>query len=228
MQASHLLCAFGLCALSSITAAQEPAPAAASAPGAAAPRVAKVRALSLRPGDEAYPATLHAKGVQGVVEVLALIGADGSPVEVSVASTSRSQDLDEAGLALVRTLKFGVAPAGNAASAASATPGLKVLVPVEFQRDSVATLGKKTCREFSVDAAYFRATFPEKSVSDMPALRMTTGVLVMAAPQRAAADVIAMSKKTASANAAIVEACTAAPDSAFLSVYRDLVAKVAG
>lgn len=223
MRQSALVIALALCGALPAATAQEPVAAPASAASSPSGLTAKVRTVSIRPSDAVYPEALHSRGVQGMVEVLAVIGPDGFPVQVAVAKTSRSKELDEAGLAVVRDLRFG---AQGAASAPSARPLPPVLVPVEFLRDSVTTLSKKMCREFSVDAEYFRTTFPEQQVSDMPVVRMTIGLLVMAETQRASGEkIVSLARRSSAAGKEIAAACAAAPDSLYLPVFRELVAK---
>jgi TonB family protein len=202
---------------------------AAPTPAASAPvaqPLARVRPVSVRPGDEAYPEALHSKGVQGVVEVLVTLGSDGKPTEASVASGSRSQALDAAGLALVKGLQFGVKAPAEGASSPAVPNATRVLVPVAFLRDSLSTLGKKTCAEFVVDVDYHRATFPEQQVADMSVITMTTGALVMGGFQRSGPDkLVALAKKAKAAGRDIAWACAAAPERLFLQQFKELMEK---
>jgi TonB family protein len=219
------LAAFALCPSAWAQEAPATPTPAASAP-AAQPPLAKVRPVSVRPADEAYPEALHSKGVQGVVEVLATLGSDGKPTEVSVASGSRSPALDAAGLALVKGLQFGVKAPAEGASSPAVPNATRVLVPVAFLRDSLGTLGKKTCAEFVVDVDYHRATFPEQQVADMSVIQMTTGALVMGGFQRTGPDqMVALAKKAKAAGRDIAAACAAAPERLFLQQFKELMEK---
>ena len=217
------LTAWALGSLAGLAAAQVPPTPAAPAASAAAPAVVRVRAVSIRPADPVYPEALDRRGVQGVVEVLAELGPDGYPTAVSVAKTSRSPELDQAGLAVVRDLQFG---RPGAASAPAAAPLPPVTVPVEFLRDTVAALPKKTCAEFNVDVAYYRATFAEQKIHDMPVLRMTMGLLVMASgPSLNGTQLVALSRRVNAAAQKMPEVCAAAPDALYLQRFRELASQ---
>jgi TonB family protein len=195
-----------------------------SEPAASAPRpvvqVARVRPVSIRPSDPIYLESLHTQGIQGTVEILARVGSDGFPVEVSVQKSSRSSELDELGLKVVKDLRFGAGGAGNT------QPLPPILVPVEFLRDSVTTLSKKTCRELNVDVDYQKRTFPESNPQDMPVIKMTVGALFIASAQRATGDqLVAASRRTTAAAKEIIGACSSNPDANYLQTFRELVAK---
>ena len=57
-----------------------------------------------------------------------------------------------------------------------------VVLPVEFRRDSVATLARKTCAEFNTDLAYFRSAHPDKKLADMTVFLMSSGALFLTLP----------------------------------------------
>lgn len=202
--------------------AQPPADPAASAASAPAPaRVARLRAQSLRPGGTVYPVALAEQGVQGTADVIVKIAPDGTAGEVAIQASSRSAALDELALGFVRTLRFN--------PSAKSTPGAPlpdVILPVEFMRDTVEGLQAKTCAEFNVDAAYFRATFPETDPSHMPVIRLTTGMLLLAGMPRQGGDaLVAQAKKLNAAAAGIATACAAAPDTKYLQTFVELVKK---
>lgn len=213
----------GLAFFSACAGAQEGAvPAAATAASATSLPAQRVKARSLRPGEAAYPAALAERGVQGTAEVLAKLGADGAPSVVTIVSSSRSVELDELALADVRRLRF------RSANGASGTSLPDIVVPVEFMRDSLATLKAKTCREFNVDVAYFRSTFPELDTGRMPIINLTTGALFMGAIPTSGLTgdaLVTHAKRIREAGSGITAACLAAPDSSYLELYVDLVKK---
>lgn len=198
--------------------ARASAPAAASTASARA--IPSTDEVSLHPGAD-YPAELVKAGVQGSVVVLVTIGAEGNPADATIQQTSRSAPLDDAALAYVRSaIRLG--------SAAHPAPP-QVLVPLRFTKDSLRTLADKTCADFAVDATWFRATFPEKTLRDMPVVNMSVGALVLKQPM-ASARMMAIARHSNAAEAdATLAACTAHPDDRFLAtlsrVVDDAVAK---
>jgi TonB family protein len=217
-------------AVGSSAGAQE-APAV-PAPAASAPAMqplARTRTVSLRPADPSYPEALHSKGVQGLVEVRATLGADGKPTDLVVLNSSRSQALDDAGLALVKRLQFAIKAPAEGASSPAIPNATQVVVPVEFFRDSLGTLSKKTCAEFGVDVAYHRATFPEQQVGDMSVIKMTIGAMVLGGFQRTGpSPLVALAKKSKSAARDIAEACATSPERLFLEQFKELMDKSPG
>jgi len=209
-----------LLALASSSLQAQPG-AAAPEPAASAPsatRVVRLKAQSLRPGDTAYPAALAEQGVQGTAEVLVRIAPDGTPADVSLHATSRSAALDEQALAYVRGLRFGA----RAGAGSGALPD--VIVPVEFLRDTIEALQAKTCAEFNIDKAYFKAAFPEIEASRMPVVRMTTGMLLLAGLPRQGGDaLVAQARQLNAAAAGIASACEADPQANYLKRFVELV-----
>lgn len=57
---------------------------------------------------------------------------------------------------------------------------LAVQIPVEFRKDSMATLAGKACADFNVDAAYFRRAFPEKGIGAMTVINLAVGAMTPA------------------------------------------------
>jgi TonB family protein len=125
----------------------------------------------LRPAtmvEAVYADSERAAGVQGDVTVRGMVQTDGAIAEVAIAETSRSPALDEAALAAVRQWTF-----------------LPVEIPVpyqvqfEFHKDDLNNLQNKTCSDLNVDVAYFRQTFPELAVSDMPLKDLLVGIMLV-------------------------------------------------
>ena len=195
---------------SAIAAAQAPIPSpTASAPSTGT--LVKVRAISLRPSDaNYYPAALSVRGVQGTTLVQAELSETGAPTAVAVFQSSRSAELDAAALAVVRAVTYK-------AKEPAAQPS-QVLVPVEFLRDSVATLGQKTCSEFTIDAQYFKTAFPEVDMKEMMVVSMAIGVLFMG--RGAATDAVTYAKSLSSALPRVVEACASQREARFLEAFK--------
>ena len=55
------------------------------------PQLQRVPTVTVWPSEELYPKALYSLGIQGVVELLATLGSDGMPSEVSVVVSSRSK-----------------------------------------------------------------------------------------------------------------------------------------
>ncbi|MGM9490666.1 energy transducer TonB [Ideonella sp. YS5] len=202
-----------LCLAPALVAAEEPT---APTPPAATVMPVKVREVSLRPSDEGYPPELVAKGVQGTAELLLTLASDGSPKEIVVQSSSRSAALDQAAIAVAKGLTFK--------SKDPANPVRQVVVPIEFVRDSLTTLPQKTCREFNVDLAYFKTTFPELETRQMPVVNMTIGSYVSYGIVGLAQDkAVAYMKRVESAAKGLAEACAKEPEAGYIQTFTRLV-----
>ncbi len=196
-------------------------PSATNAPASSASSVQaplKVRTISFRPSDSEYPAELSSKGVQGKAEVLVVVGEGGVPKEMTIATSSRSTELDAAAIQVVSELKF------NSKQGAD-QPLPSLLVPVEFLRDSIATLPKKTCAEFNIDVEYFKKTLPEVDPSKMSVIYATVGTLVLTASQQGLGDIATASKRANAAAKQIAAACAASPDAMYLQLFHELARK---
>ncbi|TWT23452.1 energy transducer TonB [Luteimonas marina] len=100
-------------------------PAARESTRPAAPANREARALS-QPAPE-YPAAAQRSGVEGTAIVRVDLDANGSPVDVELAQSSRSRDLDRAALSAVRGWTFEPAIRDGKPVASS------VQVPVDFR-----------------------------------------------------------------------------------------------
>lgn len=185
---------------------------------APAPSLLRLEPLTYLQGDPGYPAELSARGVQGKAEVTIKVGPDGTPVDLQITASSRSSELDAAAVKAVEVLKFGRKPGDD-----RPLPG--IVVPVVFKRDSLATLGSKTCAEFNTDAAYFTSTFPELDPSKMEVISATVGAMVMAASPSEPGGVAAVAKRASAAARQIAAACQETPAAAYLQQFRDLMRK---
>ncbi len=184
--------------------------ASSSSPSATIP---KVRVISLRPSDAAYyPSDVAATGAQGTTLVRVSLDAAGAVTEAIIDQSSRSPKLDEAAVTLARSLSFKVREDSPSVPA--------VHVPVEFLRDSVSTLGGKSCGELNVDAQYHAATFPELPLKDMKVINMTIGILFMAQASASAEARISYSERLQDAVPRVFEECKPRPAANFLETFR--------
>jgi TonB family protein len=212
MRTAHLL--FTIALLPGLAVAEEPAASTPLTSAAVLP--VKVRAVSLRPTDEGYPPELAAKGVQGTAELLLKLGADGNPTDIAVQSSSRSPELDQAAIAVAKGLSFKAKDPAN--------PVAQVLVPIEFLRDSLTTLPNKTCQEFDIDLAWFKATFPELDVRKMPVVNMAVGSYVSyGIVGLSQVKALAYVKRVEQAAKGIVDACAKDPGTGFIKTFTRLV-----
>jgi len=119
--------------------------------------------------DASYPQALARRGVQGVVTIELTPGARGRKAVATVRESSRSAELDALALGMARRLD--IAGADGAASG---------LVTYRFRKDHTSTVAIKTCADFNVDAAYQSATFPERSLRELPVFYESIGKLIYA------------------------------------------------
>lgn len=116
----------------------------------------------------AYAETDRLAGVQGSVAVRGMVQPDGSIADVAIVESSRSPVLDEASLAAVRQWMF--------APVETPTP---YQVEIEYRKDDLNTLATKTCADLNLDVAYFRSTFPEAPIGDMPLKDVLVGMMMV-------------------------------------------------
>lgn len=181
-----------------------------------APTLMRAEELSLRPTDTQYPSELSVAGVQGDTEVLATFGDDGKLSSASIAKTSRSDKLDLAAVALVKSLSYSVKaqPLGS--------PPRQALIPVQFLRDSVSTLPLKLCKEFNIDLAYFKSTFPEMEPQKMTVVSMAIGYLALSGKPSFEKQV-ALAKSLKEIVPMTVSACASQPDAKFFEIFQNTV-----
>lgn len=137
----------------------------------------QARAVIVEPGSAYYGAELMKAGVQGTSVVSGMLQNDGSLQDLAIQASSRSAALDEAALVFVKTRHFK-AKGGEA----DARP-MPLLVPVEFMKDDLFTLDRKTCADLNVDVAYKDRTFPEDVAASPKVVEMAVGLLTIKAMQ---------------------------------------------
>ena len=125
------------------------------------------REITVYASDASYPSALAQRGVQGDVTLELALDDKGRKGRVAVRDSSRSADLDALALVMARRLDF--------ATAHGARSGL---VTIRFKKDHSTTIATKSCADFNVDAAWQAATFPERSLRELPALSDSIGMLV--------------------------------------------------
>jgi TonB family protein len=121
-----------------------------------------------------YPASERAAGHQGEIVLRGVVTPEGTITEATVQVSSRAPGLDEAALAAFRhwTFKPGLDAAGKPIA-------MPVRAKVEYAKDSVSTLPRKTCADFVADVRWHDETFPERKRSEMYLYRLTLGALIM-------------------------------------------------
>lgn len=165
-----------------------------------------VDSVMIDAGSRLYPPGAAERGVQGTVTIRADLSADGVFSNPTIHESSRSEVLDAGAIALVPRLKY------TPTDAAGAIPRA-VLVPIDFRKDSLASLKTKNCADFNTDAAYFKETFPEQSLGDMPVFDLVVGMLVFAVePERR----LALAQNLPAFKEQVVATCNQSPDSPFL------------
>jgi hypothetical protein len=86
-------------------------------------------------------------------------------------------------------------------------------------------LSQKTCAEFNVDVAYFKATFPELETRKMATVNMTVGLLFLGFQSGTALERL---KRVEAAAKTVVDACARQPDATYLKTFADLVKNASG
>jgi periplasmic protein TonB len=78
-------------------------------------------------GIAVYPQSAKAAGTQGEMRIVALIGRNGELLEARIASSSGSQELDEAALSAVGSARFRPPPMDPTADR------VRVIIPIRFR-----------------------------------------------------------------------------------------------
>ena len=125
------------------------------------------REITIYATDASYPAALARRGVQGNVTVELALDDKGRKGVIAVRESSRSAELDALALAIARRLD--IAASGEHRSG---------LVSFKFKKDHLSTIATKSCADFNVDAAWQAATFPERSLRELPVTYDSIGTLV--------------------------------------------------
>jgi TonB family protein len=158
-------------------------------------------------------ADLHARGIQGEVEIAAVITAEGTVINPTIISSSGSQELDRLAIDVVGAMT------GTAGTDAQGEPvPVAFQIPLYFWKDSLldGSLAAKTCRDFVLDADWFLATFPDKNLTDLRVWDMTVGFMFFAQRQNR------QRHRPIPDAQQIYETCTDRPNRSFLDVFRDL------
>ena len=125
------------------------------------------REITIYASDASYPQALVQRGVQGTVTIELTPGRRGREAAATVRESSRSADLDALALGMARQLDITSvdgAPSGT--------------VTYRFRKDHTATIATKTCADLNVDVAYHIATFPERSLRELPVFYESVGKLI--------------------------------------------------
>lgn len=174
----------------------------------------KLMPQSPEPGTQYYPAEVAASGAQGSAELTARITADGGLIEPKIERSTGSPQLDELAISLVKAIKLKTK--GGAAFPES------VIVPVEFEKDTILTVPTKTCKDFSVDLAYARGLNASAGAQQVRAYRLATGMMMLlpGLPQERQL-VVARNLKTLPP--LIERDCAAAPEAMFMETLSKLI-----
>jgi TonB family protein len=193
------------------------ASAASAASGAAASGITTVKLMSFTPGERGYSPELAAQSIQGKVVLHLKLKADGGVETATVHTSSRAEVLDQLALQLVQGLRY---------KTSAATPLTEVLAPIEYRRDSLTTLGDKTCAEFLLDARYYAQTFPDQTPRSMPVINMTAGMLFLGS-KGDLSQRMRWLKQVEAAAREIRPACEREPEAGYLKTFTALTATAA-
>jgi TonB family protein len=171
------------------------------------------REIVVYAADAGYPQALARRGVQGQATIELSPGDQGRKISATVRESSRSAELDALAVAMAKRL--------DSAGAGGARSGL---VSIRFKKDHSSTIATKSCADFNVDAAWQAATFPERSMREMPVVYESIGMLIYSLHRDGAA------RKSFpvidSVLSATVAACARTPDAGMLDVMRQEALKL--
>jgi hypothetical protein len=139
-------------------------------------------------------------------------------VEPAVERSSKSSQLDDLAMALAtglgKTMKLK-------AEAGSSFPQ-SILIPVAFERDTMATLPDKTCAEFNADLAYVRSLAPAVGAGEVRAYKLATGMM-MFMPGVSQQQLIAVATNLKKLPPVVEKACAISPEAKFVQTLAGLV-----
>ena len=150
---------------------------------------------------------LYRRGIQGEMLFSGYVGTDGRMHDVTVATSSRSEELDAVGLALVNGSTF--VPATDATGKSISA---KVAFPVSLWKDTVnSEFGTKKCGQFVIDADWFAQAFPEKKRDEYRGWLLARGMIFVSNMTR--------NLKTPDMDfATVYQECKKYPDKIFMAV----------
>lgn len=168
--------------------------------------------------DWEFPESERALGHNGIVVIRGLLSVDGRLRYLTVATSSRAPGLDTAALSWVAGSTFS--PAKDAEGSPLA---IMISVPVEyFSHNAPDGYGAShyTCRQFVLDMDWWRAAFPEESVSHHRFYEMVHGLGIMARMEAGAERALSAESNEAFLQRwdASVESCRSRPDARFAEV----------
>ena len=129
-----------------------------------------------------------------------------------IVTASRSAMLDEAAIQALQGISL------KSTGTPEQPDVKKYLVKVEFARDSVTNLGKKTCADLTGDIAYFRASQPGVELNKMRVYEMTLGMMVIGGNMSDTAYVQRVSRAMPPGFAATAAQCERTPQALYLKV----------
>ncbi len=174
-------------------------------------RGARHQAIEVRSQVDAWAERLQGAGVEQRGRGGAIDFVNGKPSgDASIAKSSQSPGLDEAALAYLRRVKL------RSSGTETAPEVKKMLVDVEFVRDSIVTLGKKPCAELSADIAHFRKTNPTLELTKMRLYKMSLGMVALSGDLKNVPAMVKLSKIMPAAYSATALACESKPEAVYL------------
>lgn len=179
---------------------------------AAQPALPTWRDITVYASDASYPEALARRGVQGDVTLALTLDDKGRKAAVAVRDSSRSAELDALAVAMVKRLDFS--PLNGARSG---------LVTIAFRKDHSNALAAKTCADFNADAAYQSATFPERTVRELPVFYQSIGKLIYSFQREGEARTFPSSNDVLDMT---VAGCARTPGAGMLDVMRQEVLKL--
>ncbi|MFO1228512.1 energy transducer TonB [Roseateles sp.] len=185
----------------------------AAASSATANRITTVDVMSISPGERGYTPELAAQGIQGKVVLHLKLKPDGMVEVATVQTSSRAEALDQLALSMVQRLRYRTS---------LPTPLTEVLAPIEYRRDTLASLPEKRCAEFMLDAGYYEKTFPEQKLRSMPVVNMTAGMLFLGKGAGDLSQRMKWLKQVEAAAREIRNACEREPEAGYLKTFTDL------
>lgn len=193
--------------------AQEPPtapPMIISAPPPPPPRPVAPKALTSP--QPAFPDALRATGAQGDVILGGVIRADGTLVEPVVTKSSRVPEFDQLALDAFRTWTFkpGLDVEGRPMEA-------PVSARITFSRDTIETMGKKTCAEFVRDQDWYRTTWPEPDAKS-PLYYSTLGLFTLIAINKGSGAGLQMVRAFGAAWEKAYKTCQKKPDALYITI----------
>jgi TonB family protein len=175
------------------------------------------RTQYITPEMEEYPPKLASSGVQGQVVLEVTLTRQREITAISVQNNqSGVSALADAAVAYARRLPWSQAPPTDA-------PETIVIVPIEFNKDTKASIDDKTCADFSIDYAAYTSAHPSVDLRTMNVVRVALTVLLDRQLAAGSTEYVRQRAATSEDVRTTAELCAKQPQAKFIDAFQQQI-----